>query len=326
MTRRGEFDLVDGLFAPLAGGDRAGLSLADDAALLDAAPGHGIVATTDALVEGVHFRADDAPDAIGRKLLRVNLSDLAAMGAGPYVYLLTLALARGCDDAWLERFARGLARDQREFGVHLAGGDTVSTPGVPVLSLTAFGVVPDGAALRRSGAADGEDVWVSGTVGDGALALHAMRGGLPGLDAADAAFLRDRYLLPRPRVALGMALRGVASACIDVSDGLVADLGHVCRRSGVGAVVRSADVPLSPPARAAVDADAGRMATVLGGGDDYELLFCAAPERRDDVETLARSRGVAVTRIGRTRPGGGVVVVDEKDEELSLVASGYTHF
>ena len=326
MTRRGEFDLVDGLFAPLAEGDRAGLALADDAALLDAAPGRGIVATTDALVEGVHFRADDAPDMVGRKLLRVNLSDLAAMGAEPYVYLLTLALARGCDDAWLERFARGLARDQREFGVHLAGGDTVSTPEVPVLSLTAFGIVPNGAVLRRSGAADGEDVWVSGTVGDGALALHAMRGGLPGLDAADAAFLKDRYLLPRPRVALGMALRGVASACIDVSDGLVADLGHVCRRSGVGAVVRSVDVPLSPPARAAVDADAGRMATVLGGGDDYELLFCAAPGRRDDVETLARSCGVAVTRIGRTRPGEGVVVVDEKDEELSLVSSGYTHF
>lgn len=326
MTRRGEFDLIDGLFAPLARGDRAGLALADDAALLDAAPGRRIVATTDALVEGVHFRADDAPDLIGRKLLRVNLSDLAAMGAEPYVYLLTLVLPRERGDAWLERFAEGLARDQREFGVHLAGGDTVSTRGVLVLSVTAFGVVPNGAALRRSGAADGEDVWVSGTVGDGALALRAMRDGLPGLDAADTAFLRDRYLLPRPRIALGMALRGVASACVDVSDGLVADLGHICRSSGIGAVVRSADVPLSPSARAAVDADAGRLPTVLGGGDDYELLFCAPSRRRDDVEALARGCGVAVTRIGRTRPGEGVVVLDEKDEELSLTSSGYRHF
>ncbi len=326
MTRRSEFDVIGDLFAPLAGGDPAGLALTDDAALLAAAPGHEIAATADALVEGVHFHAGDPPDLVGRKLLRVNLSDLAAMGAEPYVYLLTLAVPRGRGDRWLERFADGLARDQREFGIRLAGGDTVSTEGPPVLSLTAFGVVPRGAALRRSTAAEGEDLWVSGTVGDSALGLEAMRGGLVGLGEAETAFLRERYLLPRPRIALGVALRGVASACIDVSDGLAADLGHVCRGSGVGGEVRAGSVPLSPAARAALDADAGLVRTVLGGGDDYELLFCAPPERRGDVEALARGCGAEVTRIGRTLPGDGFSVLDEKGEEMSLTSPGYTHF
>lgn len=323
MTRRGEFGVIDELFAPLARGNPAGLALTDDAALLDVIPGHEIVATTDALVEGVHFHADDAPDLIGRKLLRVNLSDLAAMGAEPYVYLLTLAVPSGCGDTWLERFTGGLARDQQEFDIHLAGGDTVSTEGTLVLSLTAFGIVPSGQALRRSAATEGEDLWTSGTIGDSALALEAKHAGL---EAAEVAFLKDRYLLPRPRIALGIALRGVASACIDVSDGLVADLGHVCRSSGIGGEVWTTSIPLSRPARAVLGADTELIRTVLGGGDDYELLFCAPPERREDIETLAQGCGVAVTRIGRMHDGDGVVVLDAKGAEISLTFHGYTHF
>ena len=251
-TRRGEFDLIETYFKPLAKGAPGALGLADDAAVLTPTGGHDLVVTQDMLVEGVHFRDTDPAGRVAQKALRVNLSDLAAMGATPVAYLLSLALPAAVDDAWVAAAAAGLAADQAEFGVHLIGGDTVSTPGPLTLSITALGQTPNGLALRRSGARPGDLVMVSGMIGDACLGLDVLEGGdttapgAPGAPGAD--YLVDRYQLPSPRLSLGLALRGLATAAIDISDGLVADLGHLCGASGVGAAVDLGRVPVSPAA------------------------------------------------------------------------------
>lgn len=315
----GEFERIGRFFRPLAAPGALGLT--DDAALLAPAPGHVLVVTADALVEDVHFRAADPPDLVARKMLRVNLSDLAAMGARPLGYVMTTALPRRCGTDWLAGFSAGLAADQAEFGIGLLGGDSVATPGPITLSLTAFGEVPVGQAIRRNGARPGDGVFVTGTVGDGALGLCALQGGLPeDLSDADRAFLADRYLLPRPRTAVGPALRGVATAMLDVSDGLVGDLGHIAQTSGVGAEIERDRVPLSPAARAAVTRDSALWGAILGGGDDYELLFTARTEAPDVV------RGVPVHRIGRVVAGAGVRVLDDAGRSVTVPGSGYRHF
>jgi thiamine-monophosphate kinase len=283
------------------------------------------VAAADAMVEGVHFLPDDPPETIGRKLLRVNLSDLAAMGAAPLGYLLTVALRRGTPEGWIAAFAAGLKADNRTFGVHALGGDTVSTPGPATFSLTALGAVAPGAALRRGGARPGDRVWVSGTLGDGALGLRVLRGEL----APDAAgHLARRYRLPEPRLALGAALAGVATAAMDVSDGLLQDLGHLCRASGCGAAVEAAALPLSDAARAAVAADPALLSLVLGGGDDYELLFAAPPERSGEVLARAAAAGTAVSPIGAFVEGPPAVAARGADG-APLPApgqGGWSHF
>ena len=318
----GEFALIARHFRRLAG--PGALDLADDAALLDPPPGRQLVLAADAMVAGVHFLPDDPPESIGRKLLRVNLSDLAAMGATPLGYLMTTALPRDLPADWLGRFVDGLAADQAEFGLSVLGGDTVSTPGPISLSLTILGTVAPGAALRRTGARPGDAIWVSGTIGDGALGLRVLQGKL----AADAAgHLADRYRLPRPRLALGQALAGVARAAMDVSDGLVQDLGHLCRAGGCGAVLRAADLPLSPAARALVAADPALAALCLTGGDDYELIFAAPAEADALVAARAAAAGVPVTRIGNFAPGPAVVrVLDAAGAEVVLPRAGWSHF
>jgi thiamine-monophosphate kinase len=313
----GEFGRIARFFAPLAAGFPGALGLTDDAALVDPGAGHQLVVTTDALVADVHFRKEDPPDLIARKALRVNLSDLAAMGAEPVCYTLATVLPPAIDERWLADFVRGLALDQAEFGITLAGGDSVRTPGPLTLSVTAMGRVETGRALRRSGAKPGDSVYVSGTIGDGALGLAVLSGTLD--DDADGT-LSGRYLLPRPRLALGRALRGRASAALDISDGLVADLGHIAETSGVHIAVDADRVPLSPAARRAVDADPRLMETILTGGDDYELAF-TAPDLLP--ETLG---GVAVTRIGRVEAGTDVTVLDRVGRPVTLGARGYRHF
>ena len=239
------------------------------------------------MVAGVHFLGDEAPGLIAAKLLRVNLSDLAAMGATPLAYTLNLALPDGIGDDWLKAFADGLMADQRAFDISLAGGDSVSTPGPATLTVTAMGSVETGTALRRAGAQAGDIVYVSGTIGDGALGLKLLRGELAGLSEEHADELIGRYRLPRPRIGLGVRLAGLASAAIDISDGLAADLAHILDASATGAEIEAATVPLSAPPQGRWSRDAGCMETILTGGDDYELLFTAAPGYAGRVAALA---------------------------------------
>lgn len=309
MAGRGEFDLIADLFAPLAAGYSGALNLRDDAALVDLPAGHRLVITTDALVAGVHFLPDDPPDLVARKAVRVNLSDVAAMGARPVGLLVAACFPRDGGTAWVERFAAGLAADVAELGVPVIGGDTVATPGPATITVTALGQVATGAELRRDAAREGDVLMVSGTIGDGALGLAVQRGRCAGLEPALRDALIDRYRLPQPRVTLGPALSGVARACLDVSDGLLGDLGHICRASGLGAVVEADAVPLSAAARAAVATDESLLrSAVLCGGDDYELLFTVAPDRVAEAEAAARQAGVTVTAIGAMVAGEGVAV------------------
>ena len=316
----GEFGLIDRLFKPLARGYPGALQLTDDAALVTVPAGHELVVAKDAMVADVHFLAGDPAELVGRKLLRVNLSDLAAMGAEPLGYLLVLARSPDIVDDWLQAFASGLLADQTQFGCHLLGGDTVSTAGPLTLSLTILGTVPRAGALLRSGARAGDDVWVSGSLGDAALGLRVLRGLAVTEDEALA--LVDRYRKPRPRLALGKALRGLASAAIDVSDGLVADLGHILGTSGVGATIDASLLPLSP-AGCGVP---GAREAALTGGDDYELLFTAPAARRAEVAALSAPCGVEVTRIGSIRQAPGLEVVDAAGQPVTVDRAGWTHF
>jgi thiamine-monophosphate kinase len=320
----GEFGRIARFFAPLAG--PGGLGLTDDAALVECAPGRRLVVTVDALVEGVHYLPDDPPDLVAKKLLRVNLSDLAAKGARPLHYLLTAALPKRLGDEWVERFAAGLAEDQRRFGVDLLGGDSVATPGPAVLSLTAFGEVAAGAEIRRSGAQPGDLVWVSGTIGDAHLGLAVLRGGHAGLAPDERAMLAARFQLPEPRTALGPRLAGIAHAMCDVSDGLVADLGHICDASLVAATVELAKVPLSAPAQRIAHGKPGLAVRLATAGDDYELLFAAPPAATPQIEALAAELGLPVTRIGRIEPGTGVRVMGADGQSVAIEAAGYRHF
>lgn len=322
MSLPAEFALIARHFRPLAG--EGALGLEDDAALLDLPPGRRLVIAADAMVEGVHFLPGDPPATIGRKLLRVNLSDLAAMGAAPLGYLMTTALPRGVAEDWIAAFAQGLAEDQRAFGLQVLGGDTTATPGPACLSLTILGTVAPGAVLRRRGAKPGDEVWVSGTIGDGALGLRVLRGEIAG-DAAG--HLARRYRLPQPRLALGQALAGLARAGMDVSDGLVQDLGHLCRAAGCGAEVEVPAVPLSAAAAALVARDAALLPVLVTGGDDYELLFTAAPEAAGAVRAAAERAATPVARIGRMVAGAPAVVVrDAAGAPVPLAREGWSHF
>jgi thiamine-monophosphate kinase len=322
----GEFALIARYFAPLSRGVPGAYDLTDDAASIRAEPGLDWVMTTDALVAGVHFLPDDPPDAIARKALRVNLSDLAAKGAAPRFYLLDTVLPKDIDEAWIAGFASGLAADQDEFGVRLIGGDTTSTPGALTLAITALGQVETGRMLRRGTAQDGDDVYVSGTLGDAALGLLVLRGGLTRLSPASREFLVDRYRVPQPRVALGPALLDLAQASMDVSDGLVADLGHICETSGLGAVVDEPSVPLSEAVREALREHPALMVSVLTGGDDYEILFTAPPAAREKIAALARKLELPITRIGAMRGGEGVKVLRADGSARSLDSQGWQHF
>lgn len=321
-----EFGLIEAFFAPLARGQPGAFGLRDDAAVVTPGPGRALVATTDLTVAGVHFIADDPPDLVARKSLRVNLSDLAAMGARPIAYLLGLAVPEDRPESWFEAFARGLAEDQEAYGIGLLGGDTTATPGPLCLSVTAFGDVEAGKLLRRRGAAPGDDLYVSGTVGDAALALRRLLGLASEGEAARTAGLSARYRLPEPRGALGVGLAGLASACTDVSDGLVADVGRICAESGVRTEIDASRIPMSSAAAAAVAAEPGLLTHVLTGGDDYELAFCAPPAGRAAIQALAHESAMPATRIGRVLEGEGVAVSDARGRPIDISSPGYRHF
>ena len=324
----GEDSLIARYFKPLAT-DPGAFNLGDDAAVLKPS-GDDIVVTTDAIVEGVHFLADDPPDTVARKALRVNLSDLAAKGATPAGFVLTLAL-RAADDAWLTPFARGLGSDAGLFGCPLLGGDTVSTPGPLTISIAAFGRVPAGKMVRRSGAKPGDRVMVTGTIGDAALGLDILKGGPVAAaladDAGARAMLIGRYRVPQPRNALAKAVRNHARAAMDVSDGLAGDLAKLCGVSGVSAVIDAPSIPLSPAAAALLARGTVDIETIVSGGDDYEVL-CTVPE--DSFEAFVQAAGqagVAVSSIGVIVAGSSVPrFLDGEGREIALPRLSYSHF
>jgi thiamine-monophosphate kinase len=301
--RPSEDELIAQYFAPLAG--PAGLGLRDDAALLRPPPQRDLVLTTDALVAGVHFFADDPPDAIARKALRVNLSDLAAKGAEPLGFLLNLALPGDWSAPWLAAFAAGLGEDAATYGCPLLGGDTVKTPGPLTLAITALGSVSPGRMPPRFGVKPGDRLYVTGSIGDAALGLRLRLGQGPALAEADRRYLLDRYLLPQPRLALAQAMASHARAGMDVSDGFVGDLTKMLRVSDVTARVDLARLPLSAAAAAAVAADPALFEIAATGGDDYELIAAVAPESCAEFETAAADAGVAVTCVGEAFSGAG---------------------
>jgi thiamine-monophosphate kinase len=324
----GEDALISRYFKPLAT-DPGAFNLADDAAVLKAL-GDDIVVTTDAIVEGVHFLSDDPPDTVARKALRVNLSDLAAKGATPAGFVLTLAL-RSADEAWLTPFARGLGEDAAEFGCPLLGGDTVSTPGPQMISITAFGRVPPGKMVHRSGANPGDRVVVTGTIGDAALGLDILRGGAVATalaeDAAAKAMLVGRYRVPQPRTALAKVVREHANAAMDVSDGLAGDLAKLCAASGVSAAIDAPSIPLSAAAAALLARGTVGIEAIVSGGDDYEIL-CTIPE--GNLEAFARAAGIAgvsVTSIGTViADTSAPKFLNAQGREIALPRLSYSHF
>lgn len=324
----GEFDLIARYLRPLAAGEPAALGLTDDAAVMTPPPGEDLVLAADAMVSGLHFLPDDPVETVGRKLLRVNLSDLAAMGARPLGYLMTLTLPAGLDEAWLAAYSAGLAADQEAFGLSLLGGDITRTDGPLTLSLTILGAVPSGRRLTRGGARPGDRLYLSGPIGDAGLGLALLQGRLTLDDAEARDALIARYRLPPPRLALGQALlaEGLASAAIDVSDGLLADAGHIAETSGCRLEIEASRVPLSVAASSLVAAEPERALQRLGAGDDYELLFSMPEAAESKIAALAARLDLSPSGIGRVVEGEGVTLLGEDGGPLSASQVGWTHF
>ncbi|MHB8914224.1 MAG: thiamine-phosphate kinase [Thiobacillus sp.] len=314
-----EFDLIARYFTrPTTG---AVLGVGDDCALLAPTPGMQLAASSDMLLEGRHFSPQDSPAGIGHKSLAVNLSDLAAMGATPRWATLSIALP-GVDEAWLQAFARGFFRMADAHGIELVGGDT--TRGALSIAITVIGEVPPGQALQRNGARAGDEVWVSGQLGSAALAL-AYRQGRLFMEQIDAAKVLPALYLPQPRVALGVALRGIAHSAIDLSDGLLADLGHILQASQLGATLEFARVPVAAVTQTYLDDPLAREC-VLAGGEDYELCFTASADQHEAVLAAGEQAGVAVTRIGHITAQVGMQVLDAQGEPMTIDKTGYDHF
>ena len=316
-----EFDVIKRCFRPLAEKEPGAFALKDDAAVLPAQSGYDLVMTMDTAVAGVHFLLNDPPGSVAAKVLGVNLSDLAAMGAAPYVYTLSVALNRDEEISWLESFANALKHEQETHGISLVGGDTVRTPGPTSLTINATGLVPSGEALKRSGANVGDSIYVSGVIGEGALGLLALQGELSGIDEDVASRCIDKYRFPKPRLSLGKRLRGIATAAIDISDGLLQDLGHICETSGVGAKLELSQIPL--PTRA----NSTLVHKALNGGDDYELVFTTSESDDRVVQQAIKGCDVECQRIGTIVEGAAVMVYDNGDALKDMtVSAGYNHF
>ena len=333
QTIRGEAEIV-ALLAPLTARFPGAFALTDDCAVWAPEPGMDVVLKTDAVAEGVHFLAGDPPADIGWKALAVNVSDLVAKGARPRVYLMSLSFPDAPQKAWLEGFVRGLAEAQERFAIVLAGGDTDRRPGPLSITIAALGEVPAGRMVRRGGAGAGDRLYVTGTLGDAALGLALSRqsgraaeiAAAWGLGATDVAALVARYRRPAPRSAVAPVLLAHARAAMDLSDGLVKDLGRMAAASGCGAMVEAARLPLSAAGAAALARDPALLSAVASGGDDYEVLAAVAPEEARAFESAAREAGVAVTEIGTMMSGAGVVLADAAGGPITLPSSGYDHF
>lgn len=314
----GEFEQIAQLMAPLAEKTKGAFALKDDGAVFSHGDEQEIVVTTDTLIADVHFFATDDPFDIALKLLAVNLSDLAAMGARPLHYTLNASYPQNITVDWISAFAKGLAHMQERFDISLLGGDTTKTPGPLTLSLSAFGLVKKGMALRRNGAREGDLICVSGTIGDGALGLKVAKGDLEDTSG----YLLSRYLRPSPRIALGQSLIGLATACMDISDGLLGDFNHF----GCGGMIHMDKIPLSSQARQILDKDSEQIFTILNGGDDYELLFCINKKSLTNLEEIASKCETDIAVIGRITNDIGLTLYRPDGTIMQDIPSGYRHF
>jgi thiamine-monophosphate kinase len=326
----GEDEIIARYFRPLAK-HPAAFGLIDDCAALPVPAGCDLVLKTDAIVGGVHFFVDDPADKVAQKALRVNLSDLAAKGAKPEGFLLALALPKEIDRDWLKAFARGLGKDANAFGCPLFGGDTVRTPGPVTIAITAFGTLPPGTMVPRSGAKVDDRVMVTGTIGDAALGLVLRQDPAAaerwGLSRREAAHLAERYLAPQPRNAIAEVLRQHASAAMDVSDGLVGDLSKLCAASGVSAEIGATQVPLSDAARHAVTAEPAMLERALTGGDDYEIVCTVSPKKLAAFKAAAAKTGVPVVEIGVITKGKArPCFLDDRGKRMSFKQLSFSHF
>lgn len=323
----GEFDIIREIFAPLASNAPGAFNLTDDAALID----DDLVVTKDLMVSGVHFLPKDPLDLVARKLLRVNLSDLAAKGAKPVGYVLGCVWPSNIKREAIELFATGLREDQETFRIELYGGDTTvhGAKGAPLtLSATFFGTAPKRGIIKRSGASAGDDLYVTGTIGDAGLGLAALKKEEK-FTTVDKASLAGRYHLPEPRLSLGAAIAGVATAAIDVSDGLLADAGHLARASGLHARIEAVTLPRSPAVASWIASQPDRwraLAEIAGFGDDYEILFAAPQTLRRSVAMAAKASRTEVARIGMLTRGEGVALLNEKGAEIPFDSGGFDHF
>ena len=319
-----EFDIIADIFAPLAT-DPGAFGLKDDAAAIAPRPGFDLIVTTDAIAEGTDFFKHDPAGSVAQKVLRVNLSDLAAKGAVPEFYLLSIAMPESMTMEWLEAFAAGLALDQKSFGISLLGGDTSRTEGPPAITIIAFGFVPTGQMLRRSTARPGHAVYVTGSIGDSAGGLAIFQREKHTLDEVQRDRLIARYRLPQPPIAFGAALRTLASASIDVSDGLIADLGHIAQSSGAAITVDAEAIPRSDALRALWGDSAEAIVRAATAGDDYQIAFTADPALEQEILSAAKTHAATVTRIGTVSAGEGIEL-RHQGLALAVPRRGYRHF
>lgn len=327
--RSGEERLIERFFRPIASHPGA-LQLVDDAALLTPPPGGDLVLTVDALVAGVHFFVDDAAETVAKKALRVNLSDLSAKGAKPLGALLSLSMPQNTGDGWLEAFARALGEDCDHYDCPLLGGDLTGTPGLLTISITAIGAVPSGKMVRRSGAQAGDVIVVTGTIGDAALGLKLRREpdnpAFAKLNRTARTHLAERYRVPQPRVALAAPLNELATAAIDISDGLAGDVEKLAAASGVAARLEAKRVPLSAPARAVLSEEPGLLEAMLAGGDDYEIAATVPENRLKSLQSAGAAAGIEVTAIGRIETGEGLSLLGLEGQPLALKRASFSHF
>lgn len=323
-ARLSEFELIERLFAPLARDAEGAFGLRDDVAVLAPPIGHQHVFKSDSIIESVHFRRTDPAGTVGRKALRRALSDLAAKGAEPSAWLLALALPPWPDMAWLEEFATALAADMTDFRIPLVGGETNATPGPLTITVTAIGHVPAGKLIRRKGAKEGDGVFVTGTIGDAAAGL-VLSATTVAVDGAHE-YLVSRYRVPRPRLSLGLAIRGIATAAVDVSDGLLADCGHLAAESHVRIIIEERRIPLSGEYRLLRGDNRETRMAAATAGDDYEIAFTAPESVASAIADAARRTATAVTRIGVAEAGSGIALTDESGVEIPVGRKGYAHF
>ncbi|MBX2834894.1 MAG: thiamine-phosphate kinase [Micavibrio sp.] len=313
-----EFELIDKYFGPLSG-----YSLSDDAAVMAAPAGCELVITTDMLNEGVHFWKGEEPRFIAHKALRANLSDLASMGASPLCYQLALGLPKGTDEAWVAEFSAALAEDQQRYNLHLSGGDTTTTLGGVCVSITAIGAVKTGKAVTRGGARKGDLIVITGAVGDAYIGLKILQGDI---DCEEGRYFLERYRMPSPRTHLVEEVSRYGRAAADISDGLMADCGHIARQSRLKGVIEPHKVQYSSYASVLLDQGKVQASDLLSGGDDYELVMAVAPEAFQEFQDIAATYGVDLQAIGHFENGTGVVLRNENGDELEPLKTGWKHF